>query len=187
MSKACPHCGLQPGIGYGGTPVCKQPWDGSPEAKPNYPYCLLAPGAGEQNGAAPQAEKPSSSDGQVGSPSVPSLPPAAAAPPDVGEIADVIYMLNDLAIIQEANGADGWARTCRDAARLLSQPKPEPGGDDWVWWDKGDGYAVGPRNVGALAIVFMPDEAIALCKAVNAMRQRLLSSQNVGSKGNDND
>lgn len=38
----CPHCGLRPGTGYAGMPLCKQPWGGSPEAKPIYPGCLFS-------------------------------------------------------------------------------------------------------------------------------------------------
>jgi len=40
--------------------------------------------------------------------------------------------------------------------------------DQWVWWNKGDGFAVGPRNVGAIAIVFTVEEAQAICSHVNS-------------------
>lgn len=38
---------------------------------------------------------------------------------------------------------------------------------EWVWWNKGDGIAVGPRDKGCEAIVFTVDEAQAICRAVN--------------------
>ena len=39
--NACPHCGLNIGEGYAGTPLCRQPWGGPPEAVPTYPNCIL--------------------------------------------------------------------------------------------------------------------------------------------------
>ena len=38
---------------------------------------------------------------------------------------------------------------------------------EWVWWNKGDGIAVGPRDTGCQAIVFSVEEAQAICQAVN--------------------
>jgi hypothetical protein len=43
--------------------------------------------------------------------------------------------------------------------------------DAWVWWNKGDGYAVGPRDKGAVAIVFTIDEAQGICSAFRALSQ----------------
>ena len=37
-TSSCPHCGLEFGKGYAGTPLCRQPWGGSP---PTYPNCIL--------------------------------------------------------------------------------------------------------------------------------------------------
>ncbi len=39
--ETCPHCGLTPDVGYGGTPLCAEAWSGSPEARPYYPHCVL--------------------------------------------------------------------------------------------------------------------------------------------------
>ena len=58
--SACPHCGLKIGGGYAGTPLCRQPWGGPPEAVPTYPNCILKRSKGSSAGV------PDNREAQVG-------------------------------------------------------------------------------------------------------------------------
>jgi len=47
--------------------------------------------------------------------------------------------------------------------------KAEP----WVWWERSEGFSVGPPSKGALANVYTVEEAENICKAIRAaMRSR---------------
>src|SRR3990167_3637310 len=56
---------------------------------------------------------------------------------------------------------------CDEAAAAFSPPPPALP-EEMVWWEKSDGYAVGPRSKGMIAWVATIEEAQALCAAFRA-------------------
>ena len=58
------------------------------------------------------------------------------------------------------------ARPSETAAALSLPPPALP--EELIWWEKADGYAVGPRSKGMIAWVATIEEAQALCAAFRA-------------------
>lgn len=69
-----------------------------------------------------------------------------------------------------AVAAEGNIQTNCDRDILLLAKHALQSKSEWVWWNKGDGIAVGPRDKGCEAIVFTVEEAQAICRAVNGSR-----------------